>query len=46
AWGGMLDDFAGGNNYNVSGNVIWGAPKLTHASVLEMRPVLSESLLR
>jgi len=44
--GGMVVDFAGGNNYNVSGNVICGAPKLTQAIVREMRPVLSESLLR
>ena len=44
--GGMVVDFAGGNNYNHSGNIICGAPKLTQAIIREIRPVLSESLLR
>lgn len=44
--GGMVVDFAGGNNYNQSGNLICGAPKLTQAIIREIRPVLTESLLR
>ena len=44
--GGMVVDFAGGINYNQSGNIICGAPKLTQAIIREIRPVLTESLLR
>lgn len=44
--GGMVTDFAGGANYNRSGNIICGAPKLCQAIVKEIRPVLTESLLK
>ncbi|WMN58335.1 inositol-1-monophosphatase [Pseudoalteromonas xiamenensis] len=44
--GGMITDFAGGANYNRSGNIICGAPKLCQAIVKEIRPVLTESLLK
>ena len=44
--GGMVVDFAGGNNYAHSGNIICGAPKLTQAMIREIRPVLTEALLR
>ncbi|MBQ4814443.1 inositol monophosphatase [Pseudoalteromonas luteoviolacea] len=44
--GGMLMDFAGGANYNNSGNIVCGAPKLCQAIVKEIRPVLTESLLK
>jgi len=42
----VVVDFAGGNNYNHSGNIICGSPKLTQAIIREIRPVLTESLLR
>lgn len=44
--GGMVVDFAGGNNADVSGNIICGGPKLSQSMVKEMRPHLTESLLR
>ncbi|WP_462170415.1 inositol-1-monophosphatase [Pseudoalteromonas xiamenensis] len=44
--GGMITDFAGGANYNRSGNIICGAPKLCQAIVKEIRPALTESLLK
>lgn len=44
--GGMITDFAGGANYNRSGNIICGSPKLVQAIVKEIRPVLTESLLK
>ncbi|CCQ11057.1 Inositol-1-monophosphatase [Pseudoalteromonas luteoviolacea B = ATCC 29581] len=44
--GGMVVDFAGGANYNRSGNIICGAPKLCQTIVKEIRPVLTESLLK
>ncbi|MDP5214264.1 inositol-1-monophosphatase [Pseudoalteromonas tunicata] len=44
--GGMVVDFAGGNNYEVSGNIICAAPKLSQSMVKEMRPHLTEALLR
>jgi myo-inositol-1(or 4)-monophosphatase len=44
--GGLIVDFAGGNNFDNSGNIICGAPKLAQAIVKEMRPHLTESLLK
>ncbi|MFC3033531.1 inositol-1-monophosphatase [Pseudoalteromonas fenneropenaei] len=44
--GGMITDFAGGANYNRSGNIICGSPKLCQAIVKEIRPVLTEALLK
>ena len=44
--GGLVVDFAGGNNFDNSGNIICGAPKVTQAIVKELRPHLTDSLLR
>ena len=44
--GGLLMDFAGGNNYNESGNLVCGFPKLSQAIVKEIRPHLTDTLLR
>ena len=44
--GGLLMDFTGGNNYNESGNLICGFPKLSQAIVKEIRPHLTDTLLR
>ncbi len=44
--GGLVMDFAGGANFDKSGNIVCGAPKLAQAIVKEIRPVLSESLLK
>ena len=44
--GGLVMDFAGGANHEKSGNVICGSPKLAKAIVKEIRPVLTESLLK
>lgn len=43
--GGLVTDFAGGNNYDKSGNFICGAPKIAQAIVKEIRPFLSDSLV-
>jgi myo-inositol-1(or 4)-monophosphatase len=44
--GGLVMDFAGGAGYNQSGNIICGSPKLSQLIVKEIRPVLTDSLLR
>lgn len=44
--GGLVMDFAGGANFDRSGNIVCGSPKLAQAIVKEMRPVLTESLLK
>ncbi|MEM0515559.1 inositol-1-monophosphatase [Pseudoalteromonas sp. YIC-827] len=44
--GGLVMDFAGGANFDKSGNIVCGAPKLAQALVKEIRPVLTESLLK
>ncbi|MDE3273502.1 inositol-1-monophosphatase [Pseudoalteromonas sp. G4] len=44
--GGLVTDFAGGNNQDKSGNIVCGAPKLAQAIVKELRPHLSDALLK
>ncbi|WP_462157293.1 inositol-1-monophosphatase [Pseudoalteromonas sp. GB56] len=44
--GGLVMDFAGGANFEKSGNIVCGSPKLAQALVKEIRPVLTESLLK
>ncbi len=44
--GGLVCDFAGGNNQLRSGNIIAASPKVLQAMVKGMRPHLSESLLK
>tara|TARA_Y100000588_G_scaffold325949_2_gene360065 strand:- start:930 stop:1733 length:804 start_codon:yes stop_codon:yes gene_type:complete len=44
--GGMITDFAGGTNYTKSGNIVCGSPKLCQQIVKEIRPTLTESLLK
>ncbi|WP_100914006.1 inositol-1-monophosphatase [Pseudoalteromonas spongiae] len=44
--GGLITDFAGGNNQDKSGNIVCGAPKLAQAIVKELRPHLSDALLK
>ena len=44
--GGLISDFAGGNNYLRSGNIVAGSPKVLGAMLKGMRPHLTESLLK
>ncbi|WP_105200205.1 inositol-1-monophosphatase [Pseudoalteromonas sp. T1lg10] len=44
--GGLVMDFAGGANFEKSGNIVCGSPKLAQALIKEIRPVLTESLLK
>ncbi len=44
--GGLIMDFAGGNNYDKSGNLVCAFPKLCQGIVKEIRPHLTDSLLR
>ena len=44
--GGMVCDFAGGNNHMKSGNIVAASPKVLQAMVKGMRPHLSETLAK
>lgn len=44
--GGLTSDFAGGNNYLRSGNIVAANPKLLGALLKGMRPHLTDSLLK
>lgn len=44
--GGMVTDFGGGMNHQVSGNIVAGSPKVVQAMVTQMRPLLPQSLLK
>ncbi|WP_419570388.1 inositol-1-monophosphatase [Rheinheimera sp.] len=44
--GGLVSDFAGGNNYLRSGNTVAASPKLLGNMLKTMRPHLSDSLLK
>lgn len=44
--GGMVCDFAGGNNHMKNGNLVAANPKILQAIVKNMRPNLSEALLK
>jgi myo-inositol-1(or 4)-monophosphatase len=44
--GGLISDFAGGNDFLQSGNVVAGAPKVFKALLQEMQPHLTPTLAR
>lgn len=44
--GGLISDFAGGNNYLRSGNIVAASPKVLGAMLKGMRPHLTEALLK
>jgi myo-inositol-1(or 4)-monophosphatase len=44
--GGLVTDFAGGHNHQVSGNTVAASPRLLKSLVQDMRPHLSEALLK
>lgn len=44
--GGMVTDFAGGMNHQISGNVVAAPPRVLQSMVTAMRPLLPASLLK
>ena len=44
--GGLVGDFAGGNDFLQSGNVVAGNPKIFKALLQEMQPHLTPALAR
>lgn len=43
--GGLVTDFNGGMNQQISGNIVAGSPKVVQAMVTQMRTILPKSLL-